>query len=263
VIAQHPNLLVACSSELPFYPGGQRIVHYINEGRFGRIIEVWAGLLHSSDLDPTKKINWKRMIEYNGEYGCMGDLGMHPLHIPLRSRWMPESVRAMLSKIVHERPDAQGKLAPCKTWDNATLVCEVKTDKQHFPMYIQTYRIAPGEMNTWYVRILGTEFSAEFSTKYPRTLRIMEYSRGREQAWQTIDIGYQSAYPGITAAILEFGFSDSILQMWAAFCDELVHGRDGMSQPFYCVTPQETFMHHQILTAALQSHEQKQVVTIQ
>ncbi len=24
-----------------------------------------------------KPINWKRMIEFNGEYGCMGDLGMH------------------------------------------------------------------------------------------------------------------------------------------------------------------------------------------
>ncbi len=263
VIAQHPSLLVACSSELPFYPGGQRIIRYINEGRFGRIIEVWAGLLHSSDLDPNKKMNWKRMIEYNGEYGCMGDLGMHPLHVPLRSGWMPQNVRAMLSKLVDKRPNAEGVLVPCKTWDNATLVCEVKTDAQHFPMYIQTYRIAPGEMNTWHIRILGTEFSAEFSTKYPRTLRLMEYSPGKEQAWQTIDIGYQSAYPVITGAIFEFGFSDSLLQMWAAFCDELTHGRDGMSQSFYCVTPQETHLHHQILTAALQSHQQQQVAVIE
>jgi hypothetical protein len=130
-------------------------------------------------------------------------------------------------------------------------------------MYIQTDRIAPGEMNTWYIPILGTEVSAEFSTKYPRTLRIMEYSSGKEQAWQTIDIGYQSAYPAITGAILEFGFSDSMLQMWAAFCDELTYGRDGMSQPFYCVTPQETYQHHQILTAALQSHKQQQVSAVQ
>lgn len=262
VLQQHPNVFVACSSELPYFPGGQRVIRYIREGRFGRIIEVWAGLLHSSDLDPNKKINWKRMIEYNGEYGCMGDLGMHPLHVPLRSGWMPQNVRGMLSKIVHERPNTQGEMVPCKTWDNATLACEVKTDEQHFPMYIQTYRIAPGEMNTWYIRVLGTEFSAEFSTKHPRTLKAMEYKPGGEQAWQHIDIGYQSAYPTITGGIFEFGFSDSLLQMWAAFCDELTHGREGMSQPFYCVTPQETHLHHQILTAALQSHRQQQVAVI-
>jgi predicted dehydrogenase len=262
VIAQHPNVVVACSSELPFFPGAQRIIRYINESRFGKIIEVWAGLLHSSDLDPNKKINWKRMIDMNGEYGCMGDLGMHPLHVPLRSGWMPRNVRAMLSKIVTERPDASGNLVPCKTWDNATLACEVNTGDQEFPMYIQTYRIAPGEMNTWYLRVIGTKFSAEFSTKYPRTLRIMEYAPGSEQAWQVIDIGYQSAYPTITGGIFEFGFSDSLLQMWAAFCDQLAHGREGMSQPFYCVTPEETLLHHRILTAALESHQRQAVVPI-
>jgi hypothetical protein len=176
---------------------------------------------------------------------------------------MPTHVRGLLSKIVSERPNTQGELVPCKTWDNATLACEVEHDHQHFPMYIQTYRIAPGEMNTWYIRVLGTEFSAEFSTKYPRTLKIMEYRTGSEQAWQHIDIGYQSAYPTITGGIFEFGFSDSLLQMWAAFCDELTHGRDGMSQPFYCATPQETHTHHEILTAALQSQKRQAVVAIE
>src|SRR5690606_30141884 len=76
----HPNVVVACSSEFPFFPAAQRIMRYITENRFGTIIEVETGLLHSSDLDPNKKINWKRMIELNGEYGCMGDLGMHALH---------------------------------------------------------------------------------------------------------------------------------------------------------------------------------------
>ena len=58
----------------------------------------------------------------------------------------------------------------------------------------------------------------------------------------------------ITGAIFEFGFTDSILQMWAAFCDELVHGRSGMQQPFYCVTPEEAHQSHLIFTEALRSH---------
>lgn len=261
-IAAHPNVFVACSSEFPFFPGARRVIKAISEKRFGKVIEVSAGMLHSSDLDPNKKINWKRMVDINGEYGCMGDLGLHPLHIPLRAGWFPARVYAALNKIVKERPNVSGEWVPCKTWDNATLCCDVKTDDQQFPMTIQTYRIAPGETNTWYIRILGTEFSIEYSSKYPKSLRTMTYQSGGEQAWQTVDLGYETAYPTITGGIFEFGFSDSILQMWAAFCDELTHGRAGMRQPFYCATPMETHQHHRILTAALQSHAQQQVVSV-
>lgn len=259
-IHAHPDVFVACSSEFPFFPAAQRIMGYIRENRFGQIIEAGCGLLHSSDLDPNKKINWKRMIAINGEYGCMGDLGMHALHIPLRAGWMPRDIRAMLSNIVTHRPDASGSLVPCETWDNATLVCTVQTDAQRFPLTIQTYRIAPSETNTWYIRVIGTRFSVEYSTKYPKSLRLLDYTPGGEQAWQTIDLGYQTAYPAITGGIFEFGFPDSLLQMWAAFCDQLVNGHDGMRQPFYCATPEETAQHHRILTAALESHKQAQVI---
>ncbi|MDZ4768094.1 MAG: Gfo/Idh/MocA family oxidoreductase [Chloroflexota bacterium] len=261
-IAAHPDLCVACSSEFPFFPGAQRVIQAIRDQRFGRIVEVQAGLLHSSDLDPMKKINWKRMVALNGEYGCMGDLGLHPLHIPLRAGWTPKQVYASLNKIVTQRYNGAGELVPCETWDNATLVCEVEQDGSAFPMTIQTYRIAPGETNTWYLRITGTSYSIEYSTKYPRTLRWMPYESGAEQTWQVLDLGYTSAYPTITGGIFEFGFTDSILQMWAAFCDQVINGRDGMRQPFYCATPDETAVHHRILTAALASHREKRAITL-
>lgn len=261
-LAEHPQVFVACSSEFPFFPAAQRVMRYIQEERFGTILEVWSGLLHSSDLDPNKKINWKRVVEVNGEYGCMGDLGMHAMHIPLRAGWLPSNVRAMLSNIVTQRPNAAGELVPCETWDNATLVCEVDANGQSFPLYLQTYRIAPGETNTWYIRILGTKFSVEYSTKHPKTLRTLSYTSGGEQAWNVLDLGYETAYPTITGGIFEFGFSDGLLQMWAAFCDQLVNGRAGMKQPFYCATPEETHQHHRVLTAALQSHAQQSVVML-
>jgi len=59
-IHSHPNLLVRCSSEFPFFPGPYRIIQWLRESRFGQIIEVEAGFWHSSDLDPRKPINWKR-----------------------------------------------------------------------------------------------------------------------------------------------------------------------------------------------------------
>ena len=250
--AANPGVLVRCSSEFPFYPGAFKIVQALREGRFGRIIEVEAGFLHSSDLNPDKPINWKRMIRYNGEYGCMGDLGMHVLHIPLRFGWQPENVYAQLSNIVLERPDGKGGMAPCETWDNATLFGDVQADGYTFPILLHTKRIAPGEANTWFLRVHGAEASMEYSTKYPKTLKILEY-RGGVQAWQHQDLGYESAYPTITGNIFEFGFPDAILQMWAAFCDEVAHGRDGMKQPFTCVTTQEAAQSHEVFTAALAS----------
>ncbi len=260
VIDQHPQVIVACSSEFPYFPGAQRIIQYLREGSFGQIIDVSAGLLHSSDLDPTKRINWKRTIAINGEYGCMGDLGMHALHIPLRLGWLPDRVYANLSNVVQQRPDSEGKLVPCETWDNATLTCDVTNGEGSFPMFIRTYRIAPGEMNTWYLKIRGTEFSAEFSTKHPKTLRTMPYKSGSEQAWHTTDLGYVSVYPTVTGSIFEFGFADATLQMWASFCDQLAHGRS--DSRFYCATPAETAMHHRILTAALISQRTRRAVDL-
>lgn len=260
-IAARPDVLVRCSSEFPFYPGAYQVTRYLREGRFGKIIEVEAGFWHSSDLDPRKPINWKRQVRFNGAYGCMGDLGLHVLHLPLRFGWAPHNVRALLSKIVAERPDKTGQMVACETWDNAILACEVKTAEQAFPMLLSMKRIAPGETNTWFIRIHGTALSVEYTTKQPKTLRTMSYQPGGQQAWSSRDLGYESAYPTITGGIFEFGFPDGIVQMWAAFCDELAHGTQ-MKQPLHCATPAEAALHHRVLTAALESHERQSVVAI-
>ena len=226
-IAANPKVFVRCSSEFPYFPAVQRIIEWITGGKLGRIIEVRSGFHHSSDMDVAKPINWKRMVEVNGEYGCMGDLGIHTQHVPFRMGWIPKTVHASLSKIVTERPDGKGGMTPCETWDNAILACEVQTAEQHFPMLISTKRIAPGEGNTWFIKVHGTEFSAEFSTKYPKTLRTMNYRSGKPQSWETQDIGYSSAYPTITGGIFEPGFPDLMQQMWAAFLLERAGRLDG------------------------------------
>lgn len=261
VIDAHPDVLVRCSSEIPFFPGAYQIMEWVQEERFGEIIEVEAGFWHSSDLNPEKPINWKRMIEYNGEYGCMGDLGMHALHLPLRFGWMPDRVHAQLTNIMTERLDGEGNWVPCETWDNAALACDVDTGEQQFPMTVSTKRIAPGHANTWFLRIWGTEFSAKFSTKQPKNLQYMPYEPGGEQAWRHLDVPYRSAYETITGSIFEFGLSDSILQMWAAFCDELVHG-DDMQQPLSCATPLEAAQTHTIFSAALESQAEEKAVVL-
>jgi predicted dehydrogenase len=254
-VNQNPQVIVRCSSEFPFFPAAQRITQTVTDGAFGQIIELKAGFCHSSDLDPNKPINWKRRAETNGEYGCMGDLGLHVLHLPLRFGFHPKNVRALLSNIFPTRPNSAGYPENCDTWDNAILGCE---SAQGFPMILETKRISPGDTDSWYIKILGTKNSAEFSTKHPKTLRTMPYQPGGKQAWQEEDLGYQTAYPTITGHIFEFGFSDAILQMWASFIDEL----SGSKPKFQCATPEEALASHHLFTAALESQRTGQTVTI-
>jgi predicted dehydrogenase len=261
-MSQHPDLLVRCSSEYPYFPGVQTILAWAREGRFGRVFEVESGYWHCSDLNPIKPINWKRRIATCGEYGCIGDLGMHAVHAPLRMGYRASNVRALLTKIVPERPGPDGAMVACETWDNAILACEVNDDGFTFPMTISTKRIAPGHQSSMFLRVYGSERSAEYTTKHPKQLRYLPYTPGGDQAWREVDTPFTSAYPTITADIFEFGFTDAILQMWAAFCDELANGREGMKQPYYCATPEEVSASHDLFTAALESQRSAQTVTL-
>ena len=262
-IRRHPKIFVRCSSESPFFPGLQKLCDLLEQDAFGRIIEANTGFLHSSDLDPNKPINWKRMVEFNGEYGVLGDLGLHALHVPLRAGWRPRNLRAVLSKIVKQRPDGRGSLVPCVTWDNGLLLMETPdpASGEPFPWTVKLQRIAPGHRNTWYTEVLGTRASARWSSANPRLLEVMHYAPGGEQKWEQLQTGYEPAFKAITGAIFEFGFSDSILQMWAAFLHELVHGRP-LKTFAGCVTPAETTLSHRLFTAALESQRHGTTVAI-
>lgn len=261
-LKRHPAVMMRCSSESPFFPAMQRICDLIERQAFGRIIEVNTGFLHSSDLDPNKPINWKRMIQFNGEYGVMGDLGMHACHVPFRAGWVPRNVRAILSDIVKERPDGKGGKGPCLTWDNATLLCEV-TDPltaQPFPWTLKTQRIAPGQRDNWYTEILGTRTSVRWTSAHADILEILDYDGG-EQAWKQVQTGHETAFKTITGDIFQFGFTDSILQMWAAFLHELAHGTP-LKRFAGCVTPDEAALSHRLFTAALESQKNQSTVPV-
>jgi predicted dehydrogenase len=248
---------VRCSSEFPFLPGAQRAYHIAREANLGNILEVRSGFHHSSDLDPTKPANWKRQTKTCGEIGVMGDLGMHAVHLPFRLGWYPKRVYAQLQKIYHQRPDGKGGTTPCDTWDNAMLHTEVEIDGREVPVRFEMKRLAPGETNTWFVEILGTEGGVKFSTKEPKTL--WTFHRGREQLWQKTDLGFHGPFPTITGGIFEPGFPDCFLQMWAAYLAE----RAGqLGDRFGCVTPEEAVRSHQLFEAALQSHKTKTSVAL-
>ena len=252
-IAANLKVIVRCSSEFPYFPACQKLIEWLKAGKYGQLIEVRSGFHHSSDMDLDKPLNWKRMAEINGEYGCMGDLGIHTSHIPFRMGWKPLNVYADLQKIAETRPDGGGAIVPCKTWDNAVLTCK-STDPatgKIFSLVFETKRMAPGATNNWFIEVYGTQSSATFSTHNPKAFNFLETS-GKVQGWTRIDIGSQSAIPSITGGIFEFGFSDCFQQMIGAFVNELAE--KPVNHPFGNVLPEETVWSHKLLTAALESY---------
>ena len=248
---------VRCSSEFPFMPGAQRVIQAVAEGKMGRILEVVSGFHHSSDLDASKPANWKRKSAFCGEIGVLGDLGMHACHIPLRLGWHPERLFAQLQKGYLQRPDGKGGIAVCDTWDNALLNCWTRIGEQEVPMRLEMKRMAPGETNTWFIEVLGTESGVRYSTKEPKTLWMFE--NGKEQFWKKTDLGFGMPFKAVTGGIFEPGFPDVIQQMWAAYLTE----RDGkLSARFGCATVEEAVTTQSIFAAALESNAKGVVISL-
>jgi predicted dehydrogenase len=260
-IEANPDIIVRCSSEFPYYPAVMRIVNWLKDKKYGRLIEVRAGFHHASDMDISKPINWKRQVEFNGEYGCMGDLGMHILHIPFSMNWKLINVFADLQKIVENRHDGNGRIVKCDTWDNAVLTCKSidPVSSKEFTLVLETKRMAPGATNNWFIEIYGTKGSAIFNTHNPKSFMFLE-TNGKEHGWTSIDVGSQSFIPTITGGIFEFGFSDAFQQMIGAYLQEF--NINGSSHPFRNVIPDDTFLSHRLFTAALESYKTGQRINL-
>jgi predicted dehydrogenase len=137
------------------------------------------------------------------------------------------------------------------------LHMEIDEDSREVPMRFEMKRMAPGETNSWFLEVLGTEGGVRYSTKEPKFLWLFE--RGKEQHWKRIDLGYQMAFPTITGGIFEPGFPDCFLQMWAAFAAE----RAGkLGNRLGCVTPDEALASHKLFATALESNRLKNTILL-
>lgn len=251
---------VRVSSELPFYPGAQAAIREAQSGNLGEIVEVRSGLLHSSDIDRNKKINWKRQRKFCGDIGVLGDLGMHAGHIPLRLGYKPTRVFAILDDIVTHRESASGEKVDCDTFDNAVLALRAAnpSNKREFPMFWEMKRIAPGESNTFFFSAIGMNGGVRFSTKNPAVYHTFALRNG-EQVWSEIQPGHVTNWPVITGHIFEFGFPDALLQMWASYFAE----REGkLGDRFACASVEEVLDSHRVFAAAMKSHESRSEIAL-
>ena len=138
------------------------------------------------------------------------------------------------------------------------MLCTVRHDGYEFPMTLETKRIEPGATDQWYLKINGTKASVYFTSEDPDAFHYL-YADGPIQSWSRVLVGSRTLFPTITGENFEFGFSDSILQMWAAYMSEL----DGKELPFGCVKPEHTHLSHALITAALQSHAEQRAVKVE
>jgi predicted dehydrogenase len=254
------GVFVRVSSEMPFFPGALRAYELARSGTLGEIVEVRSAFLHSSDIDRSKPINWKRRMETCGAIGVMGDLGMHVAHVPLRLHYEPSSIYALLEDIVTERPVAAGssEKVRCDTWDNAfiTMRGRVAGSERAFPMMWETKRIAPGNMNTWVFEAQGMDEGVRFSTRTPAYFERFRRD-GSEQIWEQVQPGNVSAWPMVSGAIFEFGFADALLQMWASYLAE----RAGqLGDRFGTATVAEAVESHRVFDAAARSHAEHRAI---
>jgi predicted dehydrogenase len=263
VIDATPGAFVRCSSELPFYPGAQWAIRTVRSGALGRLFKVRGAMLHASDLDPRKPITWKRQAQYNGRAGVLNDLGLHAMHVPLRLGWEPQRVFATLQDLVPERPGPDGAPVPADTYENATLLADVVTPEQELMLQLEMNRISLADKNTWVFEAHGLGGGVRFSTKNPKNVEFFEWSDidgvGREQVWRQADAGSVSVWPTVTGPNFEFGFADSILQMWAAF---LAERAGALGDRFGCATPHEALASHRITAAALASQRTRAAVDL-
>ena len=247
--AKQLKRFVRCSSEMPFLPGAQRVFSELNSGRIGRTIEIKAGFCHSDETVPMSAGNWRRQSGYCGEIGVMADLGMHVLHIPLRMGWMPKRVYAHLQKVMTTGPDGDEERMESDTWNYASLMTAVDVDGEEVPMTLEMKR-APGQANSWFIEVLGTNGGVRYNTMDAKTLWI--YDRKQGQSWRRVDLGLQMTFPSVTGSVFGPGSSDGVMQMLTAYFAE----REGvLGDRLGCMRPDEAVMSHRLFEAALQSHK--------
>jgi predicted dehydrogenase len=137
------------------------------------------------------------------------------------------------------------------------LHTDVEIDGREVPVRFEMKRLAPGETNSWFFEVLGTDGGVKFSTKEPKTL--WTFQRGKEQLWQKTDLGFHGPFTTMTGGIFEPGFPDCFMQMWGAFLAERAGKLEGR---FGCVTPDEAVLSHELFDAALRSHAERRAIPL-
>ena len=196
------------------------------------------------------------MIEFNGEYGCMGDLGMHACHVPFRAGWRPRNVRAILSEHrARSGPTARAARVPVRDLGQRHAAVRggrsggrraVPLDDQD-PAHRARARRTPGTSRSW-----ARGPAPGSRRKNPSALEMLDYARRRAELAadrhgprdglqdhhrRHLRVRLLRLHPADVGGVpLRAGRTASRCSKFAG-----------------CVTPEETALSHRLFTAALES----------
>ena len=224
-----PDVFVRCSSEMPYFPGALLAYDTIRSGALGELIEAENAFLHSSDLDRDKPINWKRQAEFCGERGR----DERPRH----ARPAPPAAARLAAAAALRRAPGHRPRAP-RPRRRARPLRHV--GQRHAPRR----RRLPAHARHQADRAARDEHVAPARARHGRRRRVLDRepegassaspSATAASSGSTSRSAASPRSPATAGAIFEFGFSDAILQMWAAFLAE----REGaLGDRLGCVTP--------------------------
>ena len=122
-VAAHPGLVVRCSSEMPFFPGGQEVWRWIAAERFGRRSRSARCSFTRATSTPSRSTG-SAVPRPTAPTAVLSDLGMHALRAAARR--LGPAGRAGAARR-HRRAARRAAAAPVDTPDNAVLLCRGST----------------------------------------------------------------------------------------------------------------------------------------
>ena len=169
----HPDLLVRCSSEMPFFPGGQEVWRWIRRALRPASRCARSSCTRATSI-PGKPINWKRRARpmartaASATSGCTrctcrcGPAGRRSTCAPCSATSSPSGPTPTATRALRH-PRQRDAAVPGRA--RGRRLRPAHRD--------QADRAGPD--NTWTIEIDGTEGSIAFTTKTPKTLRTMRY----------------------------------------------------------------------------------------
>ena len=74
---------------------------------------------------------------------------------------------------------------------------DVNVGDQEVPMRLEMKRLAPGETNTWFIDVLGTDRGVPHTARKGQKTLLCTFERKKEQVWQRIDLGHRDGVPHV------------------------------------------------------------------
>jgi len=109
-----------------FFPATMRAKHLVEAGRLGDVVSFRARQLHSTNIDPTKPVNWKSRVEIGGG-GVILDLGAHVVDLMTHLLGPIRRILCRMQNFTPKRPNGTGEMIDVPPEELAVMLVEIQS----------------------------------------------------------------------------------------------------------------------------------------